>query len=106
MTFVPSLAVAWSDPGLTRPLLLGIAAFAVTLAGARTRLQAPLLLGGGVLVLNAAHELAPALLELVGQGPRWAPIAVTGLALLFMGATYEHRIRDLRRLRTSIAAMR
>ncbi|GAA2603577.1 hypothetical protein SMC26_03670 [Actinomadura fulvescens] len=58
-----------------------------------------------MLVLNAAHEVGPALFDLVGQGPRWAPIAVTGLALLFTGASYEHRIRDLR-LRTSIAAMR
>ncbi|MFI0451079.1 SCO7613 C-terminal domain-containing membrane protein [Actinomadura sp. 6N118] len=106
LTFVPSLVVTWTDLGLTRPLLLGVAAFTATLAGAWTRLQAPLLLGGGVLVLNAAHELGPALFDLVGQGPRWAPIAVTGLALLFAGATYEHRIRDLRRLRTSIAAMR
>ncbi|MFC6887209.1 SCO7613 C-terminal domain-containing membrane protein [Actinomadura yumaensis] len=106
LTLLPSLAVAWTDPGLVRPLLLASAAFAVTLAGALGRLQAPLLIGGGVLVLNAAHELFPALADLVGDGPRWLPIAVTGAALLFAGATYEHRLRDLRRLRASLTAMR
>ena len=105
LTLLPSLAVAWSDDGLTRPLLLGLAAFACTFAGAWTRLQAPLLLGGTVLVVNAAHELYPALADLVGNGPRWLPIALTGAALLFMGATYEHRLRDLRRVRASIAKM-
>ena len=106
LTLVPSLVVAWNDDGLVRPLLLGLAAFAVTLAGAWVRMQAPLLLGGAVLVVNAAHELFPALADLVGSGPRWLPIALTGAALLFAGATYEHRRRDIRRVRRSIADMR
>jgi hypothetical protein len=105
LTLLPSLAVAWNDDGLTRPLLLGLVAFASTLAGAWTRLQALLLLGGTVLVVNAAHELYPALADLVGDGPRWLPIALTGAALLFTGATYEHRLRDIRRVRASIAKM-
>jgi hypothetical protein len=106
LTLVPSLFVAWNDDGLTRPLLLGLAAFAATLVGAWTRLQAPLLLGGTVLLVNAVHELYPALADLVGNGPRWLPIALTGAALLFTGATYEHRLRDLRRVRASIGNMR
>ncbi|GAA2412993.1 hypothetical protein GCM10010191_23320 [Actinomadura vinacea] len=106
LTLVPSLVVAWNDDGLVRPLLLGLVAFAVTLAGAWARLQALLLFGGAVLVVNAAHELYPALADLVGDGPRWLPIALTGAALLFTGATYEHRLRDFRRVRRSIAGMR
>lgn len=106
LTFGPSLTVAWNDPGLARPWLLGLAAFVTTLAGAWVRLQAPLLVGGAVLVVNAAHELAPAFMLLVGEAPRWLPIALTGTALLFAGATYEHRLRDLRRVRDSIAQMR
>lgn len=105
VTFVPSLLTAWSDPGLTRPVLLMVAALAVTLAGARYGTQAPLLLGGAVLLLTAGHELTPALVDLVSGGPRWAPIAVAGLALLFTGATYEHRLRDVRRAYRSIARM-
>jgi hypothetical protein len=106
LTLLPSLVMAWNDEALARPLLLGLAAFATTLAGAWHRLQAPLLLGGAVLVLNAAHELSPALADLVGDGPRWLPIALTRMALLFTGATYEHRMRDLRRVRRSIASMK
>ncbi|NJP93543.1 hypothetical protein HCN51_29550 [Nonomuraea sp. FMUSA5-5] len=106
LTFLPSAYAAWHDPGLARPLLLGVAAFAATLAGARARLQAPLILGGAVLVVTAAHEFAPALAELVGQGPRWVPIAVAGAFLLFTGATYEHRLRDLRKIRRLIVRMR
>ncbi|MEV4893864.1 hypothetical protein AB0K48_31210, partial [Nonomuraea sp. NPDC055795] len=37
LTFLPSLVAAWNDPALLRPLLLGTAAFAATLAGARAR---------------------------------------------------------------------
>ncbi|MFD9939815.1 SCO7613 C-terminal domain-containing membrane protein [Nonomuraea sp. NPDC059023] len=106
LTFLPSLVAAWNDPALLRPLLLGTAAFAATLAGARARLQAPLLLGGAVLVVTAAHEFAPAIGELVGQGPRWLPIALAGAFLLFTGATYEHRLRDLRRVRGLLVRMR
>ncbi|MFI6386114.1 SCO7613 C-terminal domain-containing membrane protein [Nonomuraea sp. NPDC050540] len=106
LTFLPSLVAAWNDPALLRPLLLGAAAFAATLAGARARLQAPLLLGGVVLVVTAAHEFAPAIGELVGQGPRWLPIALAGAFLLFTGATYEHRLRDLRRVRGLLVRMR
>ncbi|MGN9841712.1 SCO7613 C-terminal domain-containing membrane protein [Nonomuraea sp. H19] len=106
LTFLPSAYAAWNDPGLARPLLLGVAAFAATLAGAWARLQAPLILGGAVLVVTAAHEFAPTLAELMGEGPRWLPIALAGAFLLFTGATYEHRLRDLRKIRKLIVRMR
>ncbi|MHC3471642.1 SCO7613 C-terminal domain-containing membrane protein [Streptomyces sp. 7R007] len=98
-TLLPSLAAAWGDPHWTRPLLLGAAALLTTLLGARHRLQAPLALGGATLVLDALHELAPYLVQLTGALPRWAPPALAGLLLLALGATYEQRIRDARRVR-------
>ncbi|MFJ8138069.1 SCO7613 C-terminal domain-containing membrane protein [Streptomyces sp. NPDC096013] len=104
-TLVPSLLSAWSDAHWTRPLLLGTAALAVTLLGARHRLQAPLALGGGTLVLDALHELAPYLAQVVGALPRWAPPALAGLLLLALGATYEQRIRDARRVREVLGRM-
>ena len=104
-TLVPSLLTAWSDAHWTRPLLLGTAALAVTLLGARHRLQAPLALGGGTLVLDALHELAPYLAQVVGALPRWAPPALAGLLLLALGATYEQRIRDARRVREVLGRM-
>ncbi|MEU6310494.1 hypothetical protein [Streptomyces sp. NPDC047014] len=105
-TLLPSLIAAWGDPGWPRPLLLGLAALAVTLLGAHRRLQAPLLLGGAVLAAVALHELAPYVAQVAGALPRWVPPALAGLLLLAVGATYEKRLRDARRLRDAIARLR
>jgi len=72
------------------------------LAGVRSRLQAPLLLGAAVAVLGAGREIAPWLTRLAGMLPGWVPIAVIGMILLGTGATYEARLRDLRRLRAAL----
>lgn len=105
ITLVPSLLAAWGDAHWLRPLLLGAAALAVTLVGARHRLQAPLMLGGTVLTLDALHELAPYIAQVAGALPRWAPPALAGLLLLALGATYERRIRDARRVREVLGRM-
>ncbi|MFD3922039.1 SCO7613 C-terminal domain-containing membrane protein [Streptomyces sp. NPDC058595] len=105
-TLLPSLAAAWGDTHWQRPLALGIAALAVTLVGARLRLQAPLVLGGAVLALDTLHELAPYIVQAVGALPRWLPPALAGLLLLAVGATYERRLNDARRLRESLGRMR
>jgi hypothetical protein len=104
-TLVPSVLTAWGDPHWTRPLLLGTAALLVTLLGARHRLQAPLVLGGSVLTLVALHELGPYVVQVTGALPRWAPPALAGLLLLALGATYEQRIRDVRRVREVLGRM-
>ncbi|MFE5920525.1 SCO7613 C-terminal domain-containing membrane protein [Streptomyces sp. NPDC056468] len=104
-TLVPSLLAAWGDLQWTRPLLLGLAALAVTLLGARHHLQAPLLLGGAVLALDALHELAPYIAQVTDALPRWVPPALAGLLLLAIGATYEQRLRDARRMRDFVGNM-
>ncbi|MFE3679516.1 SCO7613 C-terminal domain-containing membrane protein [Streptomyces griseus] len=105
-TLLPSLAVAWTDPDWLRPLLLGTAALVITLLGARHRLQALLLLGGTVLALVGLHELAPYVVQVAGALPRWLPPALAGLLLLVVGATYEQRLRDARRLKDALGRMR
>ncbi|WP_186357053.1 SCO7613 C-terminal domain-containing membrane protein [Streptomyces sp. SLBN-118] len=105
-TLLPSLVAAWGDDHWLRPLLLGLAALALTLTGARLRLQALLVLGGTVLALDALHELAPYVIQVVGALPRWLPPALAGLLLLAVGATYEQRLRDARRLRETLGRMR
>ncbi|MFD9265917.1 SCO7613 C-terminal domain-containing membrane protein [Streptomyces goshikiensis] len=105
-TLLPSLAAAWGDPHWLRPLLLGAAALGVTLAGAHRRLRAPLLLGGGTLAAVALHELAPYVVQVVDALPRWLPPALAGLLLLAVGATYEKRLRDARRLRSALGRLR
>jgi hypothetical protein len=100
--FLPSFAVIVSggDPPLRR-LGLGLAALVVVIAGAVRRRQAPVVVGGTVLALLAVRELID-LWELL---PRWLPLAVAGLILLILGATYEQRRRDVRRLRASLGRM-
>ncbi|RSS82774.1 SCO7613 C-terminal domain-containing membrane protein, partial [Streptomyces sp. WAC06614] len=105
-TLVPSLVAVWTDPHWLRPLLLGLGALAVTLVGARGRLQAPLLLGGAALGLVALHELAPYVVQVVDALPRWLPPALAGVLLLAVGATYERRLRDARRLRQALGRLR
>ncbi|MFC0040844.1 DUF2157 domain-containing protein [Actinomadura rayongensis] len=100
-TLVPSLLAAWSGDGAVRPALLALGATAIVLAGARLRLQAPLALGGAILLLDALRYLAPLLQDL----PGWIPITVVGLLLVAVGATYERRLRDLRRARAAFARL-
>ncbi|MCI3244359.1 SCO7613 C-terminal domain-containing membrane protein [Streptomyces spinosisporus] len=104
-TLLPSLAAAWNDAQSTRPLLLAAAALLLTLLGARHRLRAPLVLGGWVLVLDTLHELAPPLVRVAGALPGWVVPALAGSLLLALGATYEQRIRDVRRVREVLGRM-
>lgn len=106
VTLLPSLVAAWADPDWVRPLLLGGAALLLTLAGARLRLQAPLVLGAAVLAVDAVHELAPFVVQVAGAMPRWLPPALIGLGLLAVGATYERRLKDVRRAREALGRMR
>lgn len=100
--FLPSLAViASGDDPPARRLGLGLVALVVVVAGAVRRRQAPVVVGGAVLVLLALRELV-GLWDLL---PRWLPLAVAGLILLVLGATYEQRRRDVRRLRETLGRM-
>ena len=85
--------------------MLGLAAAVVALAGARLKLQAPLLLGIAVTVLDAGYQLAPEIRRLTEAVPGWVPIALAGAALLWAGATYEARLRNLAALRRTLASL-
>jgi hypothetical protein len=89
------------DPEPWRRLALGTAAVAAVLLGAVRRWQAPVLLGAATLVPLALHELARGW-DLL---PRWIFLAVGGLALIGLAATYERRRRDLDKLRTVVSRM-
>jgi hypothetical protein len=103
---LPSLIATWQGSGWVRPLLLGVVAALAALAGGRARLQAPLLLGAVVVILDAGHELAPAVSRLASMLPGWIPIALIGMVLLGVGATYEARLRDLGQARRALARLR
>jgi hypothetical protein len=105
-SLVPSMIVMLNGEGWLRPLSLGAVSLAVLLSGARLRLQAPALLGGLTLVVVVLHELAPWIAQVVVAVPRWVPVALGGLLLVVVGATYEARLGDVRRLRTAVGRMR
>jgi len=82
-----------------------VVAAAVLAAGVARRLQAPLVLGAAVLATDALVQLAPYLAAAYDAVPRWVTIGVLGLALLGAGATYEQRVRDLRRVGRRVAGL-
>jgi hypothetical protein len=103
LALVPSLVRAVTDPGNLRPMMLGLAAFVVLCSGIGRRLKAPLVLGGGVLAVDAIVQLSPYLVAFYTAVPRWSVIAVTGLLLLVVGTTYERRARELQALHELIS---
>ena len=105
LAFGPSLLRALTDTGDLRPLLLALAALAVLGTGVARRLQAPLLVGGAVLAVDAVVQLAPYLVAAYEVVPRWVTIGLVGLLLLASGATYEQRVRDLRRVGREVARL-
>jgi len=106
LLLLPSLIAVWHGAGWIRPLSLDLVAAAITLIGARLRLQAPLLFGAAVTALDAGRELASPARRLAETVPTWVPIAVTGAILLWAGATYEARLRNLSALRKTVRGMR
>jgi hypothetical protein len=105
LVLVPSLLRAVTDAGNLRPLLLALTALAVLAVGVARRLQAPLILGGLVLAVDAVVQLAPYLVVAYDAVPRWVTIGLIGLALVGAGATYEQRVRDLQRVGRHVAQL-
>ncbi|RBM22434.1 hypothetical protein DEH69_04295 [Streptomyces sp. PT12] len=99
--FLPSLMAVFSAPDGARALLLSAGALAVTIVGAHHRLGALLALGGATVALVAAHEWGPYITTALGLLPRWTPPACAGLLLLCLGATYERRVNEARRIRAA-----
>ena len=99
---LPSLAPALApDASVARRVVVGAVALAVVLIGAHARLQAPVIIGGGTLVLLPLPELV----FLWRVLPTWMPLTLAGLVVLACAITYERRRRDLARLRTMIGRM-
>lgn len=92
---LPSLLRSFADDAPTRGVLLLVVCVAVVLVGARTRTRAGLVVGTAVALADALNLVGPYAAAL----PRWLPLALLGLLLVVLGATYEQRLRDLKRIR-------
>jgi len=103
---VPALIADWTDPVLWRLVALGLAAVVAVIAGAVYRLQAPLLLGGGVLLIHAVAQLWPWITRLYEAVWWWLWLGLAGALLIAIAATYERQMRLARGVFRSIAALR
>lgn len=93
---------------LWRVILLGVVALVVLLAGVRGRLQAPVLLGGIVLLVHAIAQLWPWIADVYENvsGLWWLWLAVLGAVLIVVAATYERRIREVKAVALAIRSLR
>ncbi|WP_445445152.1 SCO7613 C-terminal domain-containing membrane protein [Clavibacter sp. km3a] len=103
---VPPLLADLGPSPAWRIVGLGILALTTLLAGARLRLRAPFLIGGGVLVVHALAQLWPWIREASATVPWWAWAGVGGVVLIAVAARYERRIRDVKEVAARVSALR
>jgi hypothetical protein len=102
LLLLPSLIATLPEPTSLRALLLGIGSLAVLLAGAVLRWAAPLLAGSLTLLVLAVVNVAP----YANAIPRWVLFGLAGAALLYLGVTWERRLRNARSLIMAVELMR
>jgi uncharacterized membrane protein len=103
---LPALLADFTDPELWRNVALGVVAVATVVVGATRRLQAPLVLGGAVLLAHAIVQLWPWITDLYEAVWWWLWLGIAGVLLVVLAATYERQLRLARRTVGSIAALR
>ncbi len=102
VAFAPTLALVVERVEAVRAVPLTGAALVVVLAGARARVQAPVVLGATTLVALGIDIVAP----VAARGPRWIALAIAGVALLWLGATAERRLTQARAWTQAFGAFR
>jgi hypothetical protein len=103
---VPSLLLDLSYNPLWRIVGLGVLAIAVLILGTVRRLQAPFLIGAGVLLVHAVAQLWPWISLAYGAVPWWLWLGVGGVLLIVLAARYEQRIQNLKSVALKISALR
>ncbi|MFW3168440.1 SCO7613 C-terminal domain-containing membrane protein [Geodermatophilus sp. CPCC 206100] len=102
VALVPSALVVVAEPSAVRLVPVVVAAAALTVAGTLAHRQAPFVVGTAALAFVVLGRLGP-YAPLV---PRWLTLAVVGLLLLVLGATYERRRQQAREAVAWVAQMR
>ncbi|MEU4389496.1 hypothetical protein [Kribbella sp. NPDC023855] len=99
---VPSALIANSNDDYLRTTFVVAAAVAIILIGTRFALQAPFIIGAGILQKIALWQF----LDVAPLIPRWITLATAGLILLTVGATYERRLQNAKQAARWLTALR
>jgi hypothetical protein len=102
VALLPSLVLLLDRGGSLRLIGLIAGGTLCVLAGAAYRLQAPMVLGASVVVAIGIDALSPVAAGL----PRWIPLGTAGLVILWIGITFERRLKDARHLRDNMRSLR
>ena len=103
---LPPLLADFTESELWRLIALGVVAVVAVVVGAVRRLQAPLLLGGGVLLVHAIAQLWPWITWVYEAVWWWLWLGVAGVILIALAATYERQLRLARGVVHSIGELR
>lgn len=103
---IPSLLHDFGESELWRVVALGIVALGLVIVGASLRLQAPLVLGSAVLIAHATAQLWPWIRTAYVAVPWWLWLGIGGALLIFLAATYERRVRQMKTAFVTVAALR
>ena len=106
MLLLSSLVATFIDQPVWRLVGLGVACIVLVIAGAVARLQAPLILGAVIVLVHGIRTFAPQLVAVYQLTEWWVWAVVGGAIILFIGFTFEKRLRDVRNVTTRIAALR
>jgi hypothetical protein len=103
---LPSLFLDLTYSPLWRVVGLGVLTVAVLVLGTVRRLQAPFLIGAGVLLVHALAQLWPWISLAYGVVPWWLWLGIGGVLLIVLAARYEQRIQNLKTVALRISALR
>jgi hypothetical protein len=99
---VPSALIANSNDGALRLAPVVAAAVAIVLIGVRGSLQAPFVVGAGVLAKVGIWQF----LDVAPLIPRWITLGLAGVILLAVGANYERRLKEAKQAARWVTALR
>jgi len=103
---VLSLAASFSEQPLWRLVGLGVTCVVAIVIGALLRLQAPLMLGAATVLVHAGRTFAPQVIAIYQLTQWWVWAVIGGAILLFIGVTFEKRLRDLRSAGARLSQLR
>jgi hypothetical protein len=103
---VPSLLADYTDPVSWRLVTVGVVALATMVAGIGLRLQAPFVMGAGVLIVHGLTQLWPVIAENYAKVWWWLWLAVAGVILIAIAATYERQLRFAKTMFRTVASLR